>query len=143
MDPETHEADSPPSRAGRDLTTGSIPRHLVAFSLPMLAGSALQTAYGFVNAFWVGRFLGAKALAAVTVSQPVIFVTIAAAAGMTLAAKINVPARVLTPSALAVHAAILAATDHTEDARAEKAQIPFDKLLPQERALIEPGIKSE
>ena len=91
MDSETQDSPPLPSpRAGRDLTTGSIPRHLVAFSLPMLAGSALQTAYGFVNAFWVGRFLGAKDLAAITVSQPVIFVTIAAAAGLTLAANILV-----------------------------------------------------
>ena len=79
---------TPAARAGRDMTTGSIPRHLVAFALPMLAGSALQTAYSFVNAFWVGKRLGAGALAAVTVSQPVIFVTIAAAAGLTLATNI-------------------------------------------------------
>ena len=75
---------------GRDLTTGSIPRHLVAFSLPMLAGSLLQTAYSFVNAFWVGRFLGSDALAAVTVSVPAVFVMIAAAAGLTLATNILV-----------------------------------------------------
>jgi putative MATE family efflux protein len=73
---------------GRDLTTGSIPRHLVAFSLPMLAGSALQTAYSFINAIWVGQFLGKTALAAVTVSFPVVFVLIALAAGLTLATGI-------------------------------------------------------
>ncbi len=80
----------PPPAAGRDLTTGSIPRHLVAFATPMLAASALQTAYSFVNAFWVGRRLGTEALAAVTVSQPIIFITIAAAAGLTLGANILV-----------------------------------------------------
>ncbi|HOK53234.1 MAG TPA: MATE family efflux transporter, partial [Armatimonadota bacterium] len=73
---------------GRDLTTGSIPRHLVAFSLPMLAGSALQTAYSFVNAIWVGKFLGTDALAAVTVSFPVVFVLIALGAGLTVATNI-------------------------------------------------------
>jgi putative MATE family efflux protein len=73
---------------GRDLTTGSIPRHLVAFSLPMLAGSALQTAYSFINAIWVGQFLGKTALAAVTVSFPVVFVLIALGAGLTLATSI-------------------------------------------------------
>jgi putative MATE family efflux protein len=77
-----------PSRFGRDLTTGSIPRHLIAFSLPMLAGTALQTAYSFVNAIWVGQFLGKTALAAVTVSFPVVFVLIAIGAGMTLATNI-------------------------------------------------------
>src|SRR5512136_1542808 len=79
----------PPRAAfGRDLTTGSIPRHLVAFSLPMLAGSVLQTAYSFVNAIWVGQFLGKTALAAITVSFPVVFVLIALAAGLTLATNI-------------------------------------------------------
>jgi len=77
-----------PGQPGRDLTVGSIPRHLIAFSLPMLAGSALQTAYSFVNAIWVGQFLGKTALAAVTVSFPVIFVLIACGAGMTLATNI-------------------------------------------------------
>jgi putative MATE family efflux protein len=79
---------APAPSFGRDLTTGSIPRHLVAFSLPMLAGSALQTAYSFVNAIWVGQFLGKTALAAVTVSFPVVFVLIAVGAGLTLATTI-------------------------------------------------------
>jgi putative MATE family efflux protein len=88
-EPARKESGPRPS-AGRDLTTGSIPRHLVAFATPMLAANALQTAYSFVNAFWVGRFLGTEALAAVTVSQPVIFVVIASAAGLTLAGNILV-----------------------------------------------------
>jgi putative MATE family efflux protein len=73
---------------GRDLTVGSIPRHLIAFSLPMLAGSVLQTAYSFINAIWVGQYLGTDALAAVTVSFPVIFVLISIGAGLTLATGI-------------------------------------------------------
>ena len=75
---------------GRDLTTGSIPRHLIAFSMPMLAGSALQTAYGLVNAVWVGRGLGTTAMAAVTVSFPVFFILMAVAGGLTMAASILV-----------------------------------------------------
>ncbi|MFB3880769.1 MAG: MATE family efflux transporter [Armatimonadota bacterium] len=77
----------------RDLTTGSVPRHLIAFSLPMLAGSAIQTGYSVINRFWVGRYLSADALAAVTVSMPVLFVTIALAAGLTLGANILVSQR--------------------------------------------------
>jgi putative MATE family efflux protein len=77
-------------RGGRDLTTGSIPRHVLAFALPMLAGNLLQTAYSFVNAFWVGKFLGTAALAAVTVSMPVVFVTFALAGGLTLATNVLV-----------------------------------------------------
>ncbi len=65
--------DHPAQKHGRDMTTGSIPRHLIMFSIPMLAGNVIQTAYGFVNAFWVGKRLGEGPLAAVTGSFPVIF----------------------------------------------------------------------
>jgi len=88
--------EAPPSDAdlqrqgGRDLTTGSIPRHVIAFAMPMLLGNLLQTSYSLINAFWVGKFLGADALAAVTVSMPAIFVLIATAAGLTLATNILV-----------------------------------------------------
>ncbi len=78
------------SKFGADLTTGSIPKHIVTFSLPMLLGSLLQTAYSFINAIWVGQFLGTGALAAVTVSFPVIFTLFGIAMGMTLATNILV-----------------------------------------------------
>ena len=71
-----------------DLTVGSIPRNLLVFSLPMLVGSVLQTAYSLVNAFWVGKYLGADALAAVTVSFPTVFVFIALGIGLTIATNI-------------------------------------------------------
>jgi putative MATE family efflux protein len=75
---------------GTDLTVGSIPRHLIAFSIPLLLGSLMQTAYGLVNAIWVGRGLGTVALSAVTVSFPVLFLVIAIAGGITMATNILV-----------------------------------------------------
>ena len=75
---------------GTDLTTGSVPRHIVTFSLPMLIGSLLQTASSFVNAIWVGRFLGTSALATVTVSFPILFTLFGIGMGMTLATNILV-----------------------------------------------------
>lgn len=63
---------------------------MVAFSLPMLLGSFLQTGYSFINAIWVGQFLGTSALATVTVSFPVIFVLAAIGMGLTMAASILV-----------------------------------------------------
>ncbi|MCE5280268.1 MAG: MATE family efflux transporter [Planctomycetaceae bacterium] len=77
-----------PLLRGRDLTTGSIPRHLIIFSLPMLAGNALQMGHSLINLFWVGRYLGENAVAAVTVSMPVVFVLISAGMGLTLASSI-------------------------------------------------------
>jgi putative MATE family efflux protein len=70
------------------MTTGSIPRHLLLFALPILAGSLLQTAYSFIDAIWVGRFLGTAALAAITVSFPIVFALIALGAGLTLATNV-------------------------------------------------------
>jgi len=77
-----------PGKFGRDLTTGSIPRHLLMFSLPMLGGSVLQTAYSIVNAIWVGRYLGSREMAAVTVSMPLFFLFMAVAMGLTMASNI-------------------------------------------------------
>jgi putative MATE family efflux protein len=78
------------ARHGRDLTTGSIPRLMIAFTLPMLAGTLLQTAYSFINVFWVGRYLGTEALAAITMSLPVIFALLPIGAGLTMATGILV-----------------------------------------------------
>jgi hypothetical protein len=50
---------------------------------------------------------------------------------------LRVPQNALTGSALVVHAAVLAATGHMEDARTEAAQIAADKLPSEERALIQ------
>jgi len=46
------------------------------------------------------------------------------------------PANALTPSSLAVHAAVVAATGQTADIQQELKRIPIDKLLPEERALV-------
>jgi len=83
--PESHLKE-----LGMDLTTGSIPKNLLVFSLPMLAGSILQTAYSLINAFWVGKYLGTNALAAITVSFPAVFVLMAIAGGLTIASNILV-----------------------------------------------------
>ncbi|MEN3185049.1 MAG: MATE family efflux transporter [Atribacterota bacterium] len=65
-----------------DFTVGSIPRHLVTFAIPMLIGNLLQTFYNTVDSIWVGRFLGPGALAAVSVSFPVLFLFVALAMGL-------------------------------------------------------------
>jgi hypothetical protein len=47
---------------------------------------------------------------------------------------VQVAANALTPSALAVHAAVLSANDQRDAARNEIALAPADRLLPEERA---------
>jgi tetratricopeptide (TPR) repeat protein len=49
---------------------------------------------------------------------------------------INVPKTSLTTASVAVHAAVLAATGHADEARSEFAQLPADKMLPEERQLM-------
>ena len=49
----------------RDLTKGNETRALVLFSLPLMAGNALQQLYNIADTWAVGQFVGADALAAV------------------------------------------------------------------------------
>lgn len=69
----------------RDFTEGSITSHIIAFSMPMLLGNVFQALYSTVDSFWVGRFLGAEALASVSVSFPIIFALVSLAIGLTIA----------------------------------------------------------
>lgn len=73
-----------------DFTQGSIPRHLIVFSVPMLIGNLLQTFYNTVDSIWVGRFLGPEALAAVSVSFPIVFLLVAFTTGLSVAASVMV-----------------------------------------------------
>jgi len=75
---------------GKDVTEGSIPKHLLLFSLPMLAGNALQIGYGLVNTIWVGHLVGENAVGAVGVSLPVLYVLFGFAMGMSMATTIVV-----------------------------------------------------
>lgn len=48
-----------------DLTQGRVPRQLILFSLPMIAGNLLQQCYNIADTLIVGRVIGPQALAAV------------------------------------------------------------------------------
>ncbi|HEX3047188.1 MAG TPA: MATE family efflux transporter [Bacillota bacterium] len=75
---------------GKDLTVGSIPRHLLAFSVPMLLGNLLQTGYSIINMIWVGNIVGENGVGATAVSFPIIFILIGLAAGATMATSVLV-----------------------------------------------------
>src|SRR5438874_4702311 len=60
-----------------------------------------------------------------------------AADALSVYENITVARGALTPSALAVHAAVLAANGKTEEAKSEVEQIKIGNLLPEERALVE------
>src|SRR3954465_3188686 len=71
-----------------DLTQGHIGKTLLAFALPTLASSILQSLNGTVNAIWVGRFLGENALAATSNANMVMFLLTAFVFGFGMAATI-------------------------------------------------------
>ena len=73
-----------------DFTQVSIPRHLIKFTLPLFLGNLLQTFYNTVDTIWVGKFLGRQALAAVSVSFPIIFILVSLATGITMATTVLV-----------------------------------------------------
>jgi len=66
------------------LLEGPIPRSLFLLAFPIMGGNLLQIAYGLVDAFWVGR-LGAPAVAAVSVSMPMMFLLMSVGMGFTIA----------------------------------------------------------
>ncbi len=59
-----------------------------------------------------------------------------AAEALAVYEKIQITRQALTPSALAVHAAVLAANGNSVDARTEANQVLAGTLLPEEHALI-------
>ena len=57
----------------RNMTVGSPFRHILMFTLPLLAGNFLQQFYNMVDSWVVGNYVSDGALAAVGVGFPVIF----------------------------------------------------------------------
>lgn len=72
------------------LTEGSIPRTLLAFSMPILLGNVLQSVNGSVNAIWVGRYLGAAAFTAAGNANVVMFLLFGVIFGLSMATTIMV-----------------------------------------------------
>lgn len=66
------------------LLEGPILRSLVTLAVPITLANILQAGYQLIDAFWVGR-LGGEAVAAVSVSFPVMFLSIALGAGLAVA----------------------------------------------------------
>lgn len=76
-----------PSARSKAYLEGPILKSLLMLALPIIFANVLQSAYQLIDAFWVGR-LGDAAIAAVSVSFPVIFLTIAIGSGLGIAGSI-------------------------------------------------------
>src|SRR5437763_850828 len=79
--PDAAAPARPGPRGRGDLTQGAIGKTLLAFALPTLASSILQSLNGTINAIWVGRFLGEGALAATSNANMVMFLLTAFVSG--------------------------------------------------------------
>jgi putative MATE family efflux protein len=77
----------------RDLISGPIGPTLLAFALPTLGSSILQSLNGSINAVWVGRFLGEEALAATSNANIVMFLLTAFVFGFSMATTILIGQR--------------------------------------------------
>src|SRR4051812_18909601 len=66
------------------LLEGPIVKSLLALAIPIALANILQAAYQLIDAYWVGR-LGGSAVAAVSVTTPIMFLTIGLGAGLALA----------------------------------------------------------
>jgi putative MATE family efflux protein len=76
------------ARSGHDLTTGPIGKALLAFAIPTLISSVLQSLNGSINTIWVGRFLGEQALAATSNANMIMFLLMAFVFGFGMAATV-------------------------------------------------------
>ena len=72
----------------RDLTTGSVPRTLLTFSLPLFLSGLLQMVYNMVDMIVVGNFVGTEGLSAVSIGGEVLMLITFVAMGFSNAGQI-------------------------------------------------------
>ncbi|SDQ81217.1 MATE family efflux transporter [Pseudoxanthomonas sp. CF125] len=90
-----HDVDGPRSGASapklaQDLTQGPIGPALLAFALPTLIASILQSLGGTINSIWVGRILGEDALAATVNGHMIYYLLISLVFGVGMSVTILV-----------------------------------------------------
>jgi len=72
------------TQAPNTLLEGPILKSILTLAIPIVLANVLQSAYQVIDAFWVGR-LGGAAVAAVSISFPVMFLMIALGMGLAMA----------------------------------------------------------
>lgn len=70
------------------MTRGSVTRHLLRYTVPMVLGNILQLTYNAADSLIISKNLGDEALAAVSVSDPIMTVMVLGASGMGIGASV-------------------------------------------------------
>lgn len=84
----TNGSAQPSANAPPPARTSSL-RALLELAIPIVAANMLQTVYQLTDTFWLGR-LGAVAVAAVSLSFPILFLIISFGGGLTVAGTVLV-----------------------------------------------------
>lgn len=74
----------------KDLTTGSVLKNIVFFSLPYLLSYFLQTLYGMADLFIIGQFDGVTSITAVSVGSQVMHMLTVMIVGLAMGATVTI-----------------------------------------------------
>lgn len=74
----------------RDLTTGSVFKNIVFFSLPYLLSYFLQTLYGMADLFIVGQFNGVDSITAVSVGSQIMHMITVMIVGLAMGSTVTI-----------------------------------------------------
>lgn len=72
----------------QDMTKGGIGRHIITYAIPMVLGNILQLTYNAADSIIIGKCLGEEALAAVSVSNPIMTIMVLGASGIGIGASV-------------------------------------------------------
>jgi len=72
----------------KDLTRGSVFKHVVQFAIPLLFSNLFQMLYNVIDMYFVGRYVSTAGQAAVTVSGPIMLMLVSAVLGMAMAVTV-------------------------------------------------------
>ena len=94
----------------KNLTTGSVGRQLIGFSLPYLLSYFLQTLYGMADLFIIGQYAGLEATTAVSVGSQVMHMLTVMIVGLAMGTTVSIAQSVGAKG----HARTAVGTDRTD-----------------------------
>ncbi len=95
-----------PRKKTRDMTQGTIWKHLLAFALPLMVGNLFQQLYNTVDSIVVGQFVSKQALAAVGSTTSIINMLVGFFSGVSVGAGVIISQRFGAKDPEGVHKAV-------------------------------------